>query len=100
MATAPQLRFLGGGTFNADLQRGVEAYFEAAGRARHGGFPLVVKIVAMLFWLAASWAVAVFVRVPASCEVLLTISTALAMAGVGFSVMHDANHGACLASPR
>jgi linoleoyl-CoA desaturase len=41
----------------------------------------------------------VFAPVPAWGEVLLSISAAFAMAGVGFSVMHDANHGATSSSP-
>ena len=49
-----------------------------------------LSYLALLLWGGASgWLAAA-----------LTLSVALAMAGVGFSVMHDANHGAYSRSPR
>src|SRR6185503_10791683 len=58
------------------------------------GSAIARKIFAMLAWLSASWAVLMFVRLPFWAAALLCVSVGLAMAGVGFSVMHDANHDA------
>jgi linoleoyl-CoA desaturase len=100
MTATPQVRFAGGGAFHADLHHRVDAYFEGSGRSRHGGWAIAVKVAAMLFWLAGSWAAAVFLPMPDWGRVLLSISIGLAVAGIGFSVMHDANHGATSSSPR
>ena len=58
------------------------------------------KSTAMLAWLISSYALLVFAPLPPWGAVLLTLSTSLAMAGVGFSVMHDANHGGTSSSAR
>ncbi len=91
-------RFPAGGPFQADLTRRVRAYFEGASRSRHGGVAIGMKVAAMLAWLALSWALLMFARLPPGAVALLAVSLGLAMAGVGFSVMHDANHGATSAS--
>lgn len=52
-----------------------------------------VKTAVMLSWVAATWAVAMFAPVSGAVAALLAVSIGLAMAGVGFCVMHDANHG-------
>jgi linoleoyl-CoA desaturase len=78
----------------------VEDYFEGAARSRHGGWAMGLKSAAMLAWLVTSWALLMFVPVSAWEAALLSLSIGLAMAGVGFSVMHDANHGGSSSSPR
>lgn len=95
MGTSQQLvRFAGGGAFQAELQERVHDYFEGSQRSRHGGARMAVKTAIMLSWLCGSWALAMFAPLPSWAEALLAVSLGLAMAGVGFSVMHDANHGA------
>jgi linoleoyl-CoA desaturase len=96
----PRVRFPAHRPFHADLKRRVEAYFEGAARSRHGGWAMGVKSAAMLAWLGGSYALLMFAHVRAWEAVLLCISVGLAMAGVGFSVMHDANHGGTSSSAR
>jgi linoleoyl-CoA desaturase len=91
--------FSGGGAFHAELQQRVQDYFDSRGVTRHGDFTTALKIAAMLAWLSGSWALAMFAPLPAWALALLSVSIGLAMAGVGFSVMHDANHGATTSSP-
>src|SRR6267154_1675578 len=86
------------GPFHADLKRRVEAYF--SGRTPHGGWHMRVKTAVLLAWLGGTWAVAMFVPVSGAQAALLAVSVGLAMAGVGFSVMHDANHGSYSKDPR
>ena len=74
--------------------RRVDEYFEASARARHGGWPIAVKIAAMLSWLVLSWVLLMFADPGPWLAALLSVSIGLAVAGVGFCVMHDANHGA------
>jgi len=93
-----RVRFHARGAFHDDLNRRVDAYFE--GRSRHGGWPLGAKSAIMLSWLAGSWGLLMFAPLQAWVAALLSLSVGLAMAGVGFSVMHDANHGGSSSSER
>ena len=53
------------------------------------------KTAAILGWFAGSYALLLVLGdTSAWLAVALTMSVALATAGIGFSVMHDANHGA------
>jgi len=90
---APRVRFPDHGTLGLALTREVDAHF-AGGRSRHGGWRALLKIAVMWSWLAGSWAALVLGHPGPGQAALLAISLGLAMAGVGFSVMHDANHGA------
>lgn len=86
--------------FHDDLNRRVGNYFEGEDRSRHGGWRMAAKSAVLLSWLAGSWCVLMFAPVHAWEAVLLSISVGLAMAGIGFSVMHDANHGGTSSSGR
>src|SRR5207248_6129327 len=88
-----RVRFPARRLFHADLSRRVDEYFEGAGRSRHGGWAMGAKSAVLIAWLAVSYALLMFVSLPAWGAALLSISVGLAMAGVGFSVMHDVNHG-------
>src|SRR5256885_5057670 len=87
-------------SFHIDLNRRVERYFEGSARSRHGGWAIGLKTVAMISWLLTSYGVLMFAHVRPWEAVLLAISISFAMAGVGFSVMHDANHGGTSTSAR
>src|SRR6266851_979588 len=95
-----RVRFPARSSFHLDLKRRVEDYFEGAARSRHGGWAMALKSAAMIAWLATSWALLMFLPVRPWEAALLSLSVGLAMAGVGFSVMHDANHGGSSSSPR
>ena len=95
-----RVRFPARRLFHADLSRRVDEYFEGAGRSRHGGWAMGAKSAVLIAWLAVSYALLMFVSLPAWGAALLSISVGLAMAGVGFSVMHDANHGGTSSSAR
>jgi linoleoyl-CoA desaturase len=95
-----RVRFPLHGPFHADLKGRVADYFEGAARSRHGGWAMGAKSAVLLGWLAGSWALLMFAPVNAWQAALLSVSVGLAMAGVGFSVMHDANHGGTSSSGR
>jgi linoleoyl-CoA desaturase len=78
----------------ADLNRRVDAYFEQTGLDRDGGSAAVLKTVTIFAWAAVSYALLVFWAESWWTALPLTVSLALALAGVGFSVQHDGSHGA------
>jgi linoleoyl-CoA desaturase len=86
--------------FHAALRRGAAAYFEASGRSRGGGARMHLKTATILLWFAASYAALLgWGGTSAWAAVAATVSLALATAGIGFAIMHDANHGAYSSSP-
>jgi len=92
---ARRLRFPPDGGFHTDLKRRVASYFERTGAPPQGGRSMHRKTAAILGWFGASYALLLaFGGVSPWLAAALTISLALATAGIGFSVMHDANHGA------
>ncbi len=100
-ATAPRVRFLRDDGFHPDLKRRAAAHLEATGRARTGGAAMHAKTAAILGWFAGSYALLLLLGGASPwLAVALTLSVALATAGIGFSVMHDANHGATSRSAR
>jgi linoleoyl-CoA desaturase len=90
---APAVRFTTRGDFHAELKRSVARYFAESGRSPHGDRRMWLKTVAMVAWAAGSYLLLLLVDAAAWQRVLLAASLGLAMAGIGFSVMHDANHG-------
>jgi linoleoyl-CoA desaturase len=86
--------------FHAALKRGAAAYFAAVSRPRWGGRAMYVKTALILGWFVGSYALLLALGgTSAWLAVALTLSTSLAIGGIGFSVMHDANHGAYARSP-
>src|SRR5215213_3545961 len=80
--------------FIIELQAAVREYFEATGKSERDLPRMYLKSALTLLWLAGSYGALVFLaRSPASVA-LAAISLGLAMAGVGFNIQHDGNHGA------
>jgi linoleoyl-CoA desaturase len=100
--TSPALpvRFPPAGPFHQELKQRVDAYFRRTGRSRHGDWRMFLKSALLLGWLGASWAALMFAHPGPLGVALLAVSVGLAMAGIGFGVMHDANHGSYSSSPR
>jgi linoleoyl-CoA desaturase len=80
--------------FRRDLEARVAGYFDACQRSRHGSWRLYLKAAILLTWLAGSYIALVWIATSWWQAVPLAISLALAMAGVGFNIQHDGNHGA------
>jgi linoleoyl-CoA desaturase len=97
----PRVRFARDGGFHATLKRRVDAYLDATGSTRSGGAAMYAKTGVILAWFVTSYAVLLaFGGTSPWLAAALTMSLALATAGIGFSVMHDANHGAYSRTPR
>src|SRR4051812_30865930 len=93
-APAARMKFGTDGGFQAELKRRVQAYFDERGLSSHGGVRMYVKTAIMLAWFGASYALLVFGPLTWWQGALAGLSLVLAVAGIGFSVQHDATHGA------
>jgi linoleoyl-CoA desaturase len=80
--------------FARELRERVDRYFETTGRPRRDVPAAYLKAAIVMGWLAASYLGLMFVASTAWQAVLGAVSLGLAMAGVGFNVQHDGNHGA------
>lgn len=81
------------------LRSRVNAYFEENNIARTGDYRMILKSVAMLTMYLAPYALILTGFLPAWATLLCWVMMGLGVAGVGMSVMHDANHGAYSESP-
>jgi linoleoyl-CoA desaturase len=87
-------KFTRGAGFHEELKRRVERYFRDNNLSPHAGARMYLKTAAILAWFLVSYLLLVFVATSVWQGVLMSLSLALAIAGVGFSIQHDANHGA------
>lgn len=86
--------------FHDDLKARVEAYFVTTKQPKRGGAKMATKTAILVLWAVSTWTALMFITLPAPGVILGVITLALAMAGIGFAVMHDANHGAYSESAR
>ena len=77
-----------------ELNRRVNAYFEAHGTGTDGGLRIRFKSAVIITWLVASYVGLVFFAETWWQVLPLGISLSLAVAGVGFNIQHDGGHDA------
>jgi linoleoyl-CoA desaturase len=85
---------LAGGGFRRDVEQRVAAYFQQHGLSRRDCPRMYLKTAVLALWLGGSYVGLVFLAHAWWQTVPLAVSLALAMAGIGFNVQHDGNHGA------
>ena len=90
----PRPRFSPDTGFRKQLDSRVNAYFEETGHLPQGDWRMYLKTFMMLAWFGGSYALLVFVATTWWQGALAATSLAFAIAGVGFSIQHDANHDA------
>lgn len=88
------LKFSPQGDFRRTLRTRVDAYFQESGLDSRGYSAMYLKTFTLYAWLLTSYGLLVFAPVPVWVRILAAISLGFASAGIGFSVMHDAGHGA------
>ena len=86
--------------FYKELKRRVDGYFATTQLARRGSPRMYLKSAVILSWFVASYAGLVFGARTWWQAVPLAISLALAVAGIGFAIQHDANHGSYSSNER
>jgi phosphatidylserine/phosphatidylglycerophosphate/cardiolipin synthase-like enzyme/fatty acid desaturase len=89
-----KVRFAGDSGFHAEVKRRVFDYFQRTGLSSRDNPRMYVKTAVLLLWFGASYAFLVFAAATWWQAALLAFSLAFAMAGIGFGIQHDANHGA------
>jgi linoleoyl-CoA desaturase len=99
-AITPRVRFAPDDGFRAELESRAEAYLARTGQRASGGAAMHGKTAAILAWHVGAYALLLaFGASSPALAALLTLSLALSTVGIGFAVMHDANHGAWSYSP-
>jgi linoleoyl-CoA desaturase len=93
LSQATKAKFLEAGPFHQILKARVDQYLEGSGRSPRDLPGMYVKTAVILAWFVASYAWLVFGASGPWGMVAGCVSLGLAMAGIGFSIMHDANHG-------
>lgn len=95
----PKLTFADDQGFHGAVKRRVLGYFEETGLSPFGGSSMYVKTVVLLGWFGASYLLLLLVAETWWQGALLSLSLGLAMAGIGFGIEHDGNHGAYSSRP-
>jgi linoleoyl-CoA desaturase len=80
--------------FRTDLETRVAAYFDDNRLSRRDSPRMYMKTAALFAWLSASYVGLVFYAHAWWQALPLAAALGLAMAGIGFNVQHDGNHGA------
>ncbi|MBL4752755.1 MAG: acyl-CoA desaturase [Flavobacteriales bacterium] len=82
-----------GTDFLSTLKARVDHYFEERNISRHANSWMVVKTIAMISMLLAPYFLILFLDLPLWTMWVLTLIMGFGKAGIGLSIMHDANHG-------
>ena len=85
--------------FYQTLKRNVQQYFTDKGISTHANAAMVTKTFIMIAAYLIPFAVILFAQPVFWVTMLLWVLMGIAFAGIGMSVMHDANHGAYSTSP-
>ena len=86
--------------FFQELKRNVDNYFTENKISKHGDYRMIVKTIFMLtLYLAPLTMLISGITDSFGISLILWSVMGLGMAGIGLSVMHDANHGAYSDSP-
>lgn len=80
--------------FLTELRRRTDAYFATTGKSTRDCWQMYLKTAVILAWLATSYALLVFAAPTVWLAAPLSISLALAISAVGFSIQHDGGHHA------
>jgi linoleoyl-CoA desaturase len=76
------------------LQSRVDRFFEATGKSRNADFRMYWKAAVLLAWFGLSYYLLTFRAATWWQGLLAAVSLGLAIAGIGFNIQHDGNHGA------
>jgi linoleoyl-CoA desaturase len=86
--------------FFAELRKRVDGYFKQNNLSKHANASMVIKTIVLLSAYILPFVALLIFPFSTGISMLLWTVMGLALAGVGMSVMHDANHGAYSSSSR
>ncbi len=81
-------------SFFPTVQKRVNDYFKENNRSRHANAEMVIKTIILLSSFVIPVLIVNLMVLPGWMVMLLYVIMGFALAGIGMSVMHDANHGA------
>jgi linoleoyl-CoA desaturase len=93
-STEPAIKFSSGGAFHRAVEARVRELTADAKLMQRAYLALWAKAAFVLSWALASYIVLVFVDVSAPVVIAASLSLGVASSGIGFMIMHDANHHA------
>ncbi|MEZ6187472.1 MAG: hypothetical protein R3F62_20995 [Planctomycetota bacterium] len=93
-------RFQSRSALRSDLKLAVDAYFLTTGLSRQGAGTMLFKSATFFAWASSSYLLLVFWATTWWTAAPLAVSLGLALAGIGFSVMHDGGHASYSSAPR
>jgi len=93
-STGPAIKFSSGGAFHRAVEVRVRELTADARLMHRAYLVLWAKAAFVLGWALASYIVLVFVDASAPVVVAASLSLGVASSGIGFMIMHDANHDA------
>lgn len=90
------IRFInnGGNEFFSVLRKRVDAYFKENKISHHANAQMVIKTIVLLCTYMIPFLVILIMQPAIWISLILWAVMGFALAGIGMSVMHDANHGA------
>ncbi len=91
-AAALPLKFGTSGGFDREIRQRVDRYFDNTGLRRRDCPRMYLKTALVFCWFASSYGLLVFSAGTWWPAMLLAMSLALSVAGVGFCIMHDGGH--------
>jgi len=99
---AETIRFKSGNAagFTRELNRRVNEYFRNKGISKNANTEMVIKTVFMFLLYIIPYTLVLSNILPLWGFFMMWFSIGLGTAGIGFSIMHDANHGAYSKNPR
>ena len=78
--------------FRQELQKRVDKYFIDHHKNKRDAISMYLKAITMIVWMGVSYYFLVFKADSALEVIVLAMSLALALVGIGFNIQHDANH--------
>ena len=93
-SSEPAIKFSSGGAFHRAVEARVRELTNDARLMRRAYLLLWAKAAFVLTWALTSYIVLVFVDVSAPVVIAASVSLGVAASGIGFMIMHDANHHA------
>lgn len=97
MKSQTQVRFnnqVDKNSFSATLRRRVDAYFKENNISKHANATMVIKTIVLMAMYILPFIALLYFQPNFAVSLALWSVMGLGVAGIGMSVMHDANHGA------
>ncbi len=91
--TAKKVTFGKSTSFTKDLNQRVETYFQTKAINPRDNLAMYLKTAIILGWVGSAWAFILWGPSIIWLKVLGCVGLGLGLAGIGFSIGHDANHG-------